>query len=528
MMIADAPHTASGAGRRVGAGSIARAAARAVLATRRRRAIPSVVAAVAALATAVPADMPALAIRPAPAAASALDWQPCSGIADPRLQCAQVRVPLDYARPDGRQISIGISRLPATDPAARRGVILTTGGGPSMPGVPLPEQLSTVLNPGVLAEYDLIGFDPRFLERSTPISCGEPNEEPGAFWVRSATYQSFDVTEQQAAAYAARCARAARWALPYATTDNVARDMDRIRLALGEQRISYVAGSWAGMLGSVYATLFPTHVDRFVVDSPSDFDTVWRQFELSRSSSFESGWQAFAAYVATQDATLHLGSTADAVERETDQLYRRAPFTAAGRSWTYNDLAYLVLLGMLSEQLRPLVAADLAAVAAGAAALPVPLPIEPQTSPGVTGVPADNHTAVNTAFRCADSHWSSDPTTYLADLRTYTARYPDFGAVNADINPCAFWRVPGGLDHVRLGTDRSPGVLVTASTIDPAVPIANAQATARAFPGSRLVTEAVDTHEPYTSGAADSCMASAVDTFLLDGRLPAHDLACPS
>ncbi len=477
----------------------------------------------AAPATSSPATSSPATLRPAP-----LTWAPCVGIPDPRLQCAQVPVPLDYTHPDGRQISIGISRLPASNPATRRGVLLTTGGGPSMPGVPVPEQLSSVLGPRVLADYDLIGFDPRFLERSTPVSCGQPTEEPGAFWVRSATYQPFLRTAWQAASYALDCARSARWALPYATTDNVARDMDRIRAALGAPKISYVAGSYAGMLGAVYATLYPHRVDRFVLDSPSNFDIIWRGFELGRTPSFEAGFAEFAAFVAGNDAGFHLGTSAAAVEQTIKGLYRRAPFQSTGRTWTYNDLAYLTLLGMLSQQLRPVAAADLSAVAGGAPALPVPLPIEPVTSPGVTGVPADNHTAVNTMFRCADGEWSRNPIDYLKDLHTYTAAYPDFGPVNANINPCAFWPITGGRDHVQLGTRQSPGVLVTASTSDPAVPISNATATARAIDGSRLVTMTVDSHVPYTSGLGNSCMTSAVDTYLLDGRLPAHDVACGS
>jgi len=454
-----------------------------------------------------------------------LTWTACAGIADPRMQCANVAVPLDYAHPGRRTITIGISRLPATDQAHRRGTILTTGGGPSGAGVPLPEQMSTMLDPAILAKYDLVGFDPRFLERSTPISCGQPQEEPGAFWVRSAKYEPFMQTVAQAWQYAAGCARNAGWALPYATTDNVARDMDIIRAALGEPKISYLAGSYAGMLGAVYTTLFPHRVDRFVLDSASNFDLIWRQFELTRTPSFETGYDKFAEFIASGDATYHFGATTAAVKDAINALYARAPFSAGGRSWTFSDLGYLVLFGMFALPLRAAVATDLAAVRDGQT-LPIPLPIEPTTSPGVTGVPADNHTAVNTVFRCADGAWSRNPMTYLNDIASYSARYPTFGAVNANINPCAFWPVRGGTDHVRLGTDKSPGVLLTASLDDPALPIANEIATKNAIRGSRLVTMHLDSHEPVISGLANACMNSAVTTYLVSGRMPDHDLAC--
>lgn len=454
-----------------------------------------------------------------------LSWSHCAGIDDPRLQCAEVAVPLDYADPGLRTIHVGISRLPATDPAHRRGVLLMTGGGPSSPGVPLPEQMRGILDPAITADYDLIGFDPRFLERSTPISCGQSHEEPGAFWVRSAKYESFAATMQESIEYAIGCARTAGWALPYATTDNVARDMDIIRAALGEPKISYLSGSYAGMLGAVYATLFPRRVDRFVLDSPSDFDLVWRKFELGRTPSFEAGWQTFASTIAVGDGTYHLGTTADQVKANVNALYARAPIAVGGRSWSFSDLGFLVLLGIFAPSLQPAVATDLHAIDTGAAP-PIALPVDPVTSPGVTGVPADNHTAVNTMFRCADGNWSRNPATYLRDIATYSAKYPTYGAIDADINPCAFWPIRGGADHVKLGTDRSPGVLITGSTNDPALPIANELGTEKAVKGSRLVTMSIDAHEPFTTGVANSCMTTAVDDYLLDGRMPAHDLTC--
>ncbi|HZP53028.1 alpha/beta fold hydrolase, partial [Actinocrinis sp.] len=253
-----------------------------------------------------------------------LHWVSCPGVDDPRLQCASVRVPLDYAHPQRRAISITISRLPATDPAQRRGVLLTTGGGPGGAGVPLPIQLSQSLDPTVLARYDLIGFDMRFVERSTPITCGQPTEEPGGYWVRVNGFQSFDTTSEQAAALARDCARYAGWALHYATTANAARDMDVIRDALGERTISYLGGSYAALLGVAYSSLFPERLDRLVLDSPPDYDTVWRSFELGRTAAMESNYNAFLSWLAQSDSTYHLGTTAAQVGSAITSVLRQA------------------------------------------------------------------------------------------------------------------------------------------------------------------------------------------------------------
>ncbi|MBO4161948.1 hypothetical protein [Micromonospora antibiotica] len=126
-----------------------------------------------------------------------LAWRACPGVDDTRLRCATVEVPLDHARPAGPRIDIMISRLAATDPALRRGLLVTTGGGPGGAGVPEPLNLAAVVDPAVLARYDIIGFDMRFVERSTPITCGQPEEEPGGYWVRTATYQSLEDTARR-------------------------------------------------------------------------------------------------------------------------------------------------------------------------------------------------------------------------------------------------------------------------------------------------------------------------------------------
>lgn len=456
----------------------------------------------------------------------ALRWGDCAGVGDPALRCAEVAVPLDHRRPRGRTITIVVSRLPATDPARRRGVLLTTGGGPGGPGVPLPSSLAPLLSPEVRARYDLIGFDMRFVERSTPIGCGQAVEEPGGYRVRTATAGSFPADAAEARAYARACVRAAGWALPYATTANAARDMDVIRAALGEEKISYVGGSYAGMLGAAYSTLFPGRVDRFVLDSPPYGDTVWRQYELARTPAFEAGTAAFAAWTAARDADYGLGATAGQVTDAVTGLIRRAaadPVVVAGHAWTSGELGALLVAGIYDERYFGMVAAAFAALAGGREPY-VPFPIRPLPPAGVPGVPLDNHTATNMAYRCGDGPWPRDPRDYLRDLAFYGERYPLFGPANANITPCAFWpRIED--EPVRLSDNRAPGVLVTAALRDVAVPIANSRAVAAHIHGSRMVTIDAHTHAPYPF-YGDACLNGTVDAFLVSGTLPAADLAC--
>lgn len=470
----------------------------------------------------------AVAVAPAGAASgSAPVWHACPGVDDARLRCATVQVPLDHARPGGPTIDIMISRLPATDPELRRGVLVTTGGGPGGAGVPEPLNLAAILDPAVLARYDIVGFDMRFVERSTPISCGQPEEEPGGYWVRTATYQSLEDTAAEARAYARACARHAGWALPFATTAQAARDMEAIRTYLGERRLSFLGGSYAAMLGVAYGTLFPHRVDRFVLDSPVDYDLAWRPYELDRTPAMEENYAAFTAYVAGNSATYGLGGTPAEVAETLRQAFARAavePLPAGDHAWTAGELGYLVVVATFFEQLWPVAATNLAAILAGA---PPPIPLDPRPAalPGTPGVPADNHTAVNTAFRCGDNIWPPDLATYRRDLARLGARYPVYGPSIANVNPCAFWPVRAD-NTVPLAFNRAPAALVVAALHDASVPPANSRATARAIAGSRLVTVDKRVHVPLLSGQGNACLAGAVTDYLVDGRLPAQDLAC--
>jgi pimeloyl-ACP methyl ester carboxylesterase len=456
-----------------------------------------------------------------------LQWSSCAGIDDPKLQCASVRVPLDYAHPERPAISITISRLPATDPQRRRGVLLTTGGGPGGAGVALPLQLSQSLDPAVAAAYDLIGFDMRFVERSTPITCGQPAEEPGGFWVRVDGFQPFDTTRDQAAALARDCARYAGWALPYATTANAARDMDVIRAVLGERTISYLGGSSAALLGVAYSALFPKRLDRLVLDSPPDYDTVWRTFELGRTAAMESNYDAFLAWLSQHDGAYHLGTTPEQVGSAITATLHRAntqPIVAGDHAWTFGELGYLLVLATYFQQLWQVVAIDFVSIGAGAAP-PVPLQVLPAALPGTPGVPADNHTAANLAYRCGDNAWPRQTDRYRDDLSLYSRLYPVYGPANADIGPCAFWPVSRD-NTIALSAIRAHGALITAALLDAAVPLPNSLATHAAIRGSRMVTVDLRVHTPLLSGQGGACMTSAVTTYLLTGRLPSSDLSC--
>ena len=233
------------------------------------------------------------------------------------MQCASLKVPLDYRNPGGRKITLALSRVPATAPASQRqGALLVNPGGPGGSGLSLAAVVASGLAPSVAADYDVIGFDPRGVGSSTPaLHCDasffagvRPDYIP-------ANGHDEQVLEARAKTYAADCEKSYGWLLPYMTTANAARDMDSIRVALGQQKISYFAYSYGTYLGEVYATLFGSHLRRMALDSVVDPTGVWYQDNIAQDYAFQGRMTAFFTWVASHDNEFQLGTTAAEVRQ---------------------------------------------------------------------------------------------------------------------------------------------------------------------------------------------------------------------
>jgi pimeloyl-ACP methyl ester carboxylesterase len=218
------------------------------------------------MATAAPSAAPAAAA----AAVPALDWADCGD----GFQCATARVPLDYDRPRGTKISLALIRLPAGDPARRIGSIFINPGGPGGSGVDFVRAAGPILySDEVRARFDLVGFDPRGIIGSTPLRCFETFDQalavlpPMAFPVTRAEERIWVRSDR---ALARACAQRGGAILDHMSTANVARDLDLLRRAVGDDKLSYVGYSYGTYLGATYANLFPNKVRALVVDGVLD------------------------------------------------------------------------------------------------------------------------------------------------------------------------------------------------------------------------------------------------------------------
>ncbi|WP_418190796.1 alpha/beta fold hydrolase [Amycolatopsis albispora] len=285
-----------------------------------------VVAAVAAATALAPPALADRSLRP--------EWGECPAeVAAPGLDCTTLSVPLDHRDPDGRRIDVALSRLASKNPEKRWGVLLTNQGGPGGTGVDFPAGLVALgLPQSVLDSYDIIGFDPRGVGRSTPVTCNLTPEQESLGNIPPYARDAADVVKhaRHSKRVAEQCAESdTAFMLPYTSTAATARDLDRIREALGEEKLSFLSYSYGTHLGAVYTTLFPDRGDRIVLDSslvPAGLD---REGGRLFGHGMELRFPDFAAYAAAHPEH-GLGSTpvpADdlrrPVPRQPDALPRR-------------------------------------------------------------------------------------------------------------------------------------------------------------------------------------------------------------
>ncbi|GAA0467663.1 alpha/beta hydrolase [Streptomyces sp. NPDC046215] len=445
-------------------------------------------------------------------------------------QCGTVSVPLDYARPRGRHISLTVSRAPATGTRAeRQGALVYNPGGPGGSGMFFPLLAGVQQYRTTARAYDFVGYAPRGVGRSAPLSCVEPAEfakaPTDAPQHPSAAYKRQRVA--QAKAYARGCARKSGRDLRHFTSLNNARDLDVLRAALGEKKLTYMGASYGTYFGALYATLFPGHVRRMVFDSvvnPSP-RKIWYRSNLDQSEAFETRWADWRGWAARHDAVYHLGRTPGQVLAAYDRARRRLAARPVGGKLGPGQLQSAFLQVGYSDSTWARSAAALSAYLRGD-----DKPLRALAMPDAASArSAENANAVYTAVECNDAPWPRSWAVWDRDNTRLAERAPFETWENAWMNlPCAFW--PGHRHRQRAievgaAAGTLPATLLLAAERDAATPYAGALELHRRLPGSSLVTE----RRSGTHGIAygpNPCVTAHTRTYLLTGVVPGRRAWC--
>ena len=223
-----------------------------------------------------------------------VSWEPCDN--DRHFDCATLAVPLDYDDPSGDTLSLALIRKKATEPSSRIGSLLVNPGGPGGSGVEFLPQLATIIDPTITERFDLVSFDPRGVGESDPLVCMS-DKEKDVYAAFDAVPEPDEINELDSLnqSFADACKEKYGDKLAHFGTIDAARDMDRIREAVGDDKLSYLGFSYGTRLGSVYAQLFPDKVRAMALDGAVEPNSGAPDFSANQTQGFQDAFDAFVA-----------------------------------------------------------------------------------------------------------------------------------------------------------------------------------------------------------------------------------------
>jgi len=443
-----------------------------------------------------------------------LRWSRCTSPAAARTgyDCAVMKAPLDYRKPDGRTIDVALIRRRATGPNARRiGSLVLNFGGPGVSGVSgLPDFLHQYKP--LLDRYDLVSFDPRGVGATIPVRCGKTADDTG--------YEGAEACAEHSGAF-----------LPYVGTSHTARDLDLMRYLLGDERLHYFGVSYGTALGAVYAHLYPKHVGRLVLEAAVDPSEDLVEEQVSQAKAVQAAFDRFAAHCAARIRHCPTGDGPEEATRRMERLAGRlekepAP-AGGGTTLDADDLAYAVSDHLdLGTDAWPALAEALTALIEHNDGRPLSEGADDSGSADRSATPPDNSRDALTAITCADSSLRPGVERLDRDEARVEAASPVFGSAWSNgIYLCYDWPFDGERATLQVNADGAAPVLVVGGTGDPTTPYEGARRMARALGDGVgvLLTAEEEGHGTYPQNA---CVVKNVDRYLRTGRTPAPGTVC--
>ncbi|NIH82298.1 pimeloyl-ACP methyl ester carboxylesterase [Amycolatopsis viridis] len=451
------------------------------------------------------------------------------------LQCARLTVPLDYGKPQGDTITIGVLRHKASDSAHRVGALVLNPGGPGASGMSAAAGISSqVAGTDLGKRFDLVGFDPRGIGASEPeVTCltdTERDQERSEDLDTDGSPAGVARQEAESKEFAAKCAQRTKYGtgmLANLGTRDVVRDMDVLRSALGEQKLTYLGYSYGTRLGSTYAEAFPQNVRAMVLDGAVDPNEDEVSSLVAQGRGFGVAFNDFTKWCAArQDCAL--GADPSAATRAFQDLVRplidHPVRLRDGRELTFDDATLGTIQALYSQQLWSPLNAGLNELKEGQGTTLMAL-ADQYNERDSSGHYTNTQDAF-TAIRCVDD----PPVTDRAEILTAENRYDqaapflDDGRPNgAALDPCAFWPVPNTSQPHEPNVSGVPPVLVISTTNDPATPYQAGVNLAKAMKGALLTFEGTQ-HTVFLQGI--SCVDRIGSDYLINGTLPPEGARC--
>lgn len=439
-----------------------------------------------------------------------IEWEDCQF-----GECAHPLVPLDYRDPTGEMIELSVARTPAS--GDRIGALFVNPGGPGASGVDFASVLAMILPNDISERFDIVAVDPRGVGGSSPIDCGVDAED---LYAVDASIDSpedraalLDISEQ----YVDDCTIKYGDVLPFVGTRDVARDMDAVRAAMGDEQISYLGFSYGTAIGQVYADLFPQRVRSMILDGVLELGPSGLELAADQAAGFETALARWVEFCNAGEGCETAGNALGAVEQVLALAEQPGGIPAStGRAAGPGEVSLGIALALYSQSLWSDLDTAIAAALGGDGRELVDL--------------ADQYIGIGDfeiyfAVNCMDFSWpTGDPEAFLSAAKAAAVTAPHFGeALVNDYIRCVDWPVPA--DPLEpTAAPGTPPILVVSTTGDPATPYEAGVRVAERLESGVLVTNEGDGHTVVADGKP--CIDDLVVAYLVDGTVPPDGTTC--
>ena len=476
--------------------------------------------------------VPGTPVPDGPRIGQAVQWKKCHGTGDipADAQCGVITVPVDYAKPDGAVAHLALIRFPAT--GQKIGSLVINPGGPGESGVNAAADTVGSLPSDVRQRFDLVGFDPRGIGSSKPaVRCNSDADEDAARADPQVDYSPAGIahiesTEKQ---YVQRCVdKMGKEFLANVGTANVARDLDSLRAAIGDDKLTYLGYSYGTFIGSAYAEAYPDKVRALILDGAVDPNEDPVQATVNQSAGFQKAFDAFAADCAKK-STCPLGTdpakAVDTFRGLVDPLVAKDAPTEDPRGLGYSDALTGTIMALYSPSLWKHLTDGLTELSHGHGDTMLVL-ADAYENRDQQGHYSNSNDA-NSAIGCVDGPPTTDRAKVIEQDRRsrQVAPFMSYGPFTGDapLNACAFWPVPPTSTPHQLSIPGLAPTLVVSTTNDPATPYAAGVELAKELNGG-LLTYAGTQHTVVFEG--QSCVDDYAAKYLIDLTLPPAGARC--
>ena len=453
-----------------------------------------------------------------------IEWKPCDSSTSTQVECGNIEVPFDYSDPEQGSFVLYVKKHNASNPASRIGSMMVNPGGPGFGGSSLADDAQYYFSQDLIDNFDIIAWDPRGTGESTPaVDCVDTFDEYVALDSPPDTAEEKQALIDASQAFNDKCAENSGTILPYISTQASAQDINSLRLALGEEQVSYFGFSYGSELGTTWATMFPETVRAIVVDGAVDPNASSVQEGMNQAKGFEGQLTTFLKQCSEKTTcAFHNGGKAEAafdklvididskpleVSKDRTPVTQGVLFTAVAQAM-YSDYYW----PQLSEALNDAQLGD------GKGILQLYDDYYQRNTDGTYG----NELEAFLAISCLDDPGATSTEEVDSHIEEFIAAAPRLGGNFAYGYSCALWPVKQA-DKVTITGKGAGPIIVVGTTGDAATPLDSTRKMAKGLEQGILIVVDANQHTGY---GANNCVVKAVDDYLIKLIVPANELTC--